>query len=124
MVPSTEVLPRLGNVSLAVFGRRRKAHESSVPGFAGRSSWCFALVNRPVRTRMPGGVGRAGETPALTRLGRIRDEAGTMPLPRLEFHHCFEAGTNEALRQLQIVASLKIEPILRGLTERPPKQQR
>ena len=24
-------------------------------------------VNRPVRTRMPGGVGRAGERPALTR---------------------------------------------------------
>ena len=30
---------------------------------------CSALVNRPVRTRMPGGVGRAGETPALTRFG-------------------------------------------------------
>ena len=26
-------------------------------------------LNRPVRTRMPGGVGRAGEKPALTRFG-------------------------------------------------------
>ncbi len=26
-------------------------------------------MNRPVRTRMQGGVGRAGERPALTRLG-------------------------------------------------------
>ena len=27
-------------------------------------------MNRPVRTRMRGGVGRAGEKPALTRLGQ------------------------------------------------------
>ena len=30
-------------------------------------------MNRPVRTRMPGGVGRAGETPVLTRLGAMVD---------------------------------------------------
>ena len=29
-------------------------------------------VNRRMRTRMSGGVGRAGETPALTRLGRAQ----------------------------------------------------
>jgi hypothetical protein len=29
---------------------------------------CSLLVNRLVRTRMLGGVGRAGSTPALTRL--------------------------------------------------------
>src|SRR5699024_3809624 len=40
-VPSTVVLPRLGSVSLADFGKTTKAHESSRPGFAGRSS--FAL---------------------------------------------------------------------------------
>ena len=28
-------------------------------------------VNRPVRTRMPGGVGRAGERQALTRFRRL-----------------------------------------------------
>lgn len=28
-------------------------------------------MNRPVRTRMQGGVGRAGEKPALTRLGSL-----------------------------------------------------
>ena len=29
---------------------------------------CALFMNRPVRTRMPGGVGRAGQKPALTRL--------------------------------------------------------
>src|SRR5471030_634573 len=32
-------------------------------------------ANRPVRTRMPGGVGRGGEKPPLTRLGHF----GTVP---------------------------------------------
>ncbi len=31
-------------------------------------------MNRPVRTRMRGGVGRAGEKPALTRLGNRRTQ--------------------------------------------------
>ena len=30
---------------------------------------CSAVMYRAVRTRMPGGVGRAGYTPALTRFG-------------------------------------------------------
>jgi hypothetical protein len=29
---------------------------------------CSLFPNRPVRTRTPGGVGRAGQMPALTRL--------------------------------------------------------
>jgi len=30
----------------------------------------IALVNRPVRTRTPGGVGAGGEKPPATRLGK------------------------------------------------------
>jgi len=41
---------------------------NSLPGYGPVIS-----LNRPVRTRTPGGAGRAGEKPALTRLG-IRGE--------------------------------------------------
>src|SRR3546814_8652420 len=41
MVPSTDVLPRRGKVSLVAFGKTRKAHKAPLPGFSGRSS--FAL---------------------------------------------------------------------------------
>jgi hypothetical protein len=37
--------------------------ETSLPGYGP-----VTLLNRPVRTRMPGGVGRGGEKPPLTRL--------------------------------------------------------
>jgi len=32
---------------------------------------CCLFMNRPVRTRMPGGVGRVGSTPTLTRFGTL-----------------------------------------------------
>jgi hypothetical protein len=34
---------------------------------------CSAFVNRPVRTRMPGGVGGAGAKPAPTRLAVLTE---------------------------------------------------
>src|SRR6266568_8805705 len=48
---------------------QRTVGEASLPGYGP-----VILSNRPVRTRMPGGVGAGGEKPPATRLGAlIRD---------------------------------------------------
>ena len=45
---------------------RNSSQMKTLPGFGP-----VTLMKRPVRTRMQGVVGRAGEKPALTRLGHI-----------------------------------------------------
>ena len=53
----------------------------SLPGYGPVTS-----LNRPVRTRMPGGVGAGGENPPATRLA-IRDWTRSVGLRVSEFPH-------------------------------------
>jgi len=67
---------------------QRTVGETSLPGYGS-----VTLLNRPVRTRMPGGVGRGGEKPPLTRLyARHGRELMGCKSPVLESKHCRETG--------------------------------
>ena len=54
---------------------QRIVGEHSLPGYGPVS-----LVNRPVRTRMPGGVGAGGEIPPASALVSASNQRGESPL--------------------------------------------
>src|SRR5665647_896 len=68
---------RLAQISRAYI-RQRAVGKHPLPGYGPVIS-----VNRPVRTRMPGGVGAGGEKPPATRLGKLIDHLVSFSAPLL-----------------------------------------
>jgi hypothetical protein len=66
---------------------QRTVGETSLPG-----QGPVTLLNRPVRTRMPGGVGRGGEKPPLTRLGNLSLQSSSL----YDFHELLWILNSEA----------------------------